>query len=55
MIGQVVVPRNEVEVTAGGAEGNLVRFNTGECKLLLRLKTGKKTQSLILEQGFGSV
>ena len=55
MIGQVVVSRNEVEVTAGfaGAEGNLVWFNTGECALLLRLWTGKKIQSIILEQGFG--
>ena len=55
MIGHLIVSQEEIDVTAGfaGTEGNLIWFNTGGCALLLRLKIGKETQSIILEQGFG--
>ena len=55
MIGHMDISQEEVEITAGfaGAKGNLIWFNTGDCDLLLRLKTGKETQSMIIEHGFG--
>ena len=55
MCGHIFVPETEVEVTAGfaGAKGNLIWFNSGESDVLLKLKTGKMTKSIVLESGFG--
>ena len=55
IIGHLDTNNKEVEVTAGfaGAKGNLIWFNTGSSALLMRLKTGEETQSIIIETGFG--
>ena len=55
MVGHIVVPQEEVDVTAGfaGALGNLFWFNSGQCDLLLRLITGKVVKSIVLAPGFG--
>ena len=54
-MGHVLVPKEDIEITAGfaGTTGNLIWFNTGGCPLILKLKTGKDTQVLILDPGFG--
>ena len=51
----MLLSQDDIEVTAGfaGKKGNLIWFNTGGCPLLLRLRTGEKTQSIVLEHGFG--
>ena len=55
MIGHMVVPQKEVEVTAGfaGAKENLVWFNTGDLPLMFSLRTDKVTKSLLLDPGLG--
>ena len=55
LIGHLIMDDKEVEVTAGfaGAKGNLIWFNTGSAALLLTLKAGEVTQSVVLEKGFG--
>ena len=55
MIGHMVVPQKEVEVTAGfaGAKGNLVWFNTGDSPLMFSLRSDKVTKSLLLNPGLG--
>ena len=55
MVGHIVVPQKEVEITAGfaGARGNLLWFNSGETDLMLRLMGEKVSKSIVLEPGFG--
>ena len=55
MVGHIVVPQKEVDVTTGfaGAQGNLFWFNSGQCDLLLRLITGNVVKSIVLAPGFG--
>ena len=55
IMGNVLVPKEDIEITAGfaGTKGNLIWFNSGGCALILKLKTGRDTQILILNPGFG--
>ena len=55
MVGHIVVPKKEVDVTAGfaGAKGNLIWFNSGNTDLILNLRGENLKKSIILEPGFG--
>jgi len=55
IMGHILVPKEEFEITAGfaGTKGNLIWFNTGGWSLILKLKTGRGTEALILDPGFG--
>ena len=55
IMGHILVPKEETEITAGfaGTKGNLIWFNTGGCSLILKLKTGRETEALILDPGYG--